>query len=148
MSARKPDLRWEILPIFEVVVGFSMGFIFYGQRLTGLNRTGTDHYGEEGWGDMGAWIRWGIPLAALGAYLLLSLGMWAAARARDPLGDVNALRRLSGLPPVGDEALKESVRARLVRAQYLCKVVVGAAALGAQFVFCQHLIGKLNLGGF
>ena len=147
MSHRKPGLHWELLPLFLVVLAFSLGFVFHGARLKVLDPTGIAHFGEDGWREMGAWVRWGIPLIALCGYLLLSLGMWAVARARDPLGDVNFLRALSGRPRLEDPVLRESVRARLLRAQYLCKIVLLAIALGIQGWYCTHLIGELGRGG-
>ena len=147
MSTRKPALHWELLPIFLVVLAFSLGFVLYGERLRLLDPTGIAHYGEDGWREMGAWIRWGIPLAAAGAYALLSFGMWAVSRARDPLGDVNFLRAMAGKPRLEDPALRESVRARLLRGQYLCKIVIASIALGIQGWYCGHLIEELGRGG-
>ena len=53
----------------------------------------------------------------------------------------------SGRPRLEDPDLKENVRARLLRAQYLCKVVLAAMALGIQGWFCSHLVEELGRGG-
>ncbi|GEM_PF-4575718 len=145
--ARKPDLRWELLPLFLVILAFCLGFVLHGQRLDALARSGTDRYSEDGWKEMGEWIRWGIPLASFGAYLVLSLMMALAARVRDPIADVNFLRKLSGRAPLEDPALREVIRGRLLRSAYLCKVVVAAVAIIAQWAYCGMLISHLERGG-
>ncbi len=147
MSDRRPDLRWEILPIFEVVIAFSLGLILHAHRMDALKTAGPDHYGPDGWEDMSAWIRWGIPAIALGAYLLLSLLAWLATWV-NPFADVNLVRRRMGKPELTDPAQKEAMRGRLLRSVYLCKVVIGAVALFAQWFFCNHLIQELGRGGF
>src|SRR5690242_20229910 len=119
----KVDLRWELLPIFLNILGFALGFFFYGERMhAGKPETALFHAAQEKYGAYwdaywGA-IQWGIPAVALGGYLALSLGVWGLARVADPVKDWNALCRVLGRPTIDDPERKEAVRARLLRWLY------------------------------
>ena len=137
------DLRWELLPLALLTLAFALGFVLYGGRLDALQRIGTEQYGEE-WDSLRAWLQWGVPLAGLGVYAALSLGMWAVARVGDPLRDWNALARLAGRGAVEDPARKEAARAVLLRGQFLLKTLVAALVLFAQWRIFQVVAERLG----
>ena len=145
MKKSRTDLRRELIPIFLNILAFALGFIFYGERASRLEKSGMDKYGEE-WGLVLGIAQWGIPALALGAYLLLSLGSWALARVSDPVRDWNALRRGMGKSEVTDPDRKEAVRLRLLGLLYLLRVSLQLLALGAQGCYYVYLMNQFGTG--
>lgn len=139
-------LRRELFPLFLVVLGFALGFIFYAQRISPLLKTAEEQYGDE-WPMVYGCIQWGIPAAAFAVYLFLSVLAVSIARVADPLRDWNYLARSTGRPLVTDPARKEEVRALFLRALYLFKLVLLIVALFAQWEFFQVVAAKLGMTG-
>lgn len=156
------DLKWELLPLFLITLSFALGFIFYHGRIYHKDPSGhqpflkiAEERGPDGevkggvyageWQTMSACLEWGIPAAALGVYLLLTLGTWAVGRVADPVRDVNWLNRMAGRPTIDDPAEKERIRLKLMRGQYLCKVAFACVALVAQWRFFLAIAGKLGM---
>ena len=138
------DLRWELLPLFLIILSFALGFIFYGGRIQPLDQTGQEQYGPE-WPSVFGIVQWGIPSAALGVYLFLSLGMWGVGKVKDPLSDWNAVARAVGRGVVDDPARKERLRTAMIRGQYLCKIGLAVLALFAQWRFFEMVGSRIGL---
>lgn len=140
----KIDMRAELLPLFLIVLGYALGFIFYGQQLGPLAKTGEEKYGPE-WATVFGCVQWIIPSAALGVYLALSLAVWGIRKVKNPLSDWNALMKALKRAPVDDLEARERFRGRMIRLLFLAKVILALVALVAQWRFYQGISEQLGL---
>ncbi len=137
------DLRWELLPLFLIILSFALGFIIYGESVRSLDKAGQEHYGPD-WETMSQIGQWMIPAMGLGVYLLLSAGSWALARVQDPVRDLNFTARLLKRPEITDPLRKEAIRRLLLRWVFVLKVVLPLLAVVAQWGYFRMLMHELG----
>jgi hypothetical protein len=142
-SKPRIDLRWELLPLFLIILSFALGFIIYGEAIRSLDKAGQEHYGFD-WETMSGIGQWMIPAMGLGVYLLLAAGAWALARVKDPVRDWNFAARLLGRPEITDPLRKEAIRRTLIRWVYVLKVVLPLLAVVAQWGYFRMLMHELG----